>query len=197
MHSPMKKVLEIVAGPNGSGKTTLSEYLIEAGKLPNLINADIIAKGLDASNKKGGEITAGKIMLNQINDSIIYGRSVSFETTLSGRHWIRIIKQAKEVGFEVNIYYLIVNNYEICLNRINERILRGGHSVPKDTVIRRYHRSKELLLSTYLNLVDNVFIFDNSNGNANLIATKNEDKGLEILKNDVYQDIFVNKKSYE
>lgn len=187
----MEKFLEIVAGPNGSGKTTLSEYLIEAGKLPNLINADIIAKGLDASNKKGGEITAGKIMLNQIEDSLNTGKNVSFETTLSGKHWIKTIEKAKELSYQINIYYLIVSSPDICINRVSKRVERGGHNIPTDTIVRRYHRSKELLLHVYSNLADNVYIFDNSNGNANLIATKHAPHEFTKINKVVFENIFI------
>lgn len=187
----MEKLLEIVAGPNGSGKTTLSEYLIEAGKLPILINADIIAKGLDASNKKGGEITAGKIMLNQINDSIKAGKSVSFETTLSGKHWSRLINSAKKMSYTINIYYLIVTSPEICINRIKERVSRGGHNIPSETIIRRFHRSKELLINNYSKIANNTYVFDNSNGNANLIATKNSNTpDFKIINEKVFNEIF-------
>jgi len=186
----MGKKLEIVGGPNGCGKTTLSEYLIESGRLSNMINADVIAKGLDASNIKGGEITAGKIMLNQLNDCLHTGKDVSFETTLSGRTWINLIRKAKKLGYEVVIYYIIVENPEQAVERINERVARGGHHIPSETVVRRYHRSVDMLFAVYGQLADSVFIFDNSNGSANLIATKNESGTFDILKPEVFKLIF-------
>lgn len=186
----MQKKLEILSGPNGCGKTTLSEYLIEAGRLLNFVNADTIAKGLDASSIKGGEITAGKILLKQLDDSLSSGKNVSFETTLSGKLWVRLIKRAKDLGYKVNIYYIIVEDPEIAVRRIEERVSRGGHHIPRDTVLRRYDRSRDLLFSLYDKLVDSVFVFDNSNGSANLIAVRDNGKGIKIFNQAIFESIF-------
>jgi predicted ABC-type ATPase len=186
----MSKVLEIVAGPNGCGKTTLSEYLIDSGRLKNMINADIIAKGLDASNTKGGEITAGKIMLKQLHDCISSQKSVSFETTLSGKTWISLIEKARGVGYRVVIYYITLPDPAIAIGRIKERVSRGGHHIPDETVRRRFHRSIDLLQSTYAELADYLYIFDNSNGDARLILKKEMNTPAEILNPELYQKIF-------
>lgn len=185
----MNSRLEIIAGPNGCGKSTLAEYLIENGHLPNFINADVIAKGLNASNTKGGAIDAGKIMLTEIHQAIKERIDVSFETTLSGRTWIKLIAEAKKNDYSICIHYLIVDNSEIALQRIKKRVALGGHDIPKATVLRRFGRSKALFIKTYSKLCDSWFVYDNSNGNANLIATYENSKST-IINKSLFDNIF-------
>ena len=73
----------------------------------NLINADIIASGLNASYENLTAIESGKIMLSQINDLIKKGKSFAFESSLSGKIWKYIIKRAQEDGYLIYDVFLL------------------------------------------------------------------------------------------
>ena len=57
-------------------------------------------------------------------------------------------------------------------------------------MLRRYKRSKDLLFTTYDKLADSLFIFDNSNGNANLIALRDKGTNLETYNQSLFYQIF-------
>lgn len=52
------------------------------------------------------------------------------------------------------------------------RVLEGGHNIPEDIIERRYVRGIKNLFEIYLPISDNVFIFDNSDGNHEIIAER-------------------------
>ena len=181
--------MEILAGPNGSGKTTLSDLLFKKVGKFRFVNADSIANGLDASSD-GAEISAGKIMLRQINESLDEGIDFAFETTLSGRIWMEYIKRAKSLGYQVIIYFVLVETADLAVKRIDERVALGGHNVASETVRRRYQRSKELFNSIYSKICDKWYVFDNSDSGAELVAKK-ENGSAVILNHSKYQWLIV------
>ena len=184
------KTMEILAGPNGSGKTTLSDLLLKKVGKFRFVNADSIANGLDASSD-GAEITAGRVMLKQINESLNEGVSFAFETTLSGRIWLEYIKRAKSLGYQVVIYLVLVKDVDLAVKRVAERVACGGHNVPAETIMRRYRRSKELFDSLYSKVCDKWYIFDNSDGSAEMVAKK-ENGSMVILNESKYQSLMIN-----
>jgi len=95
----MKKLCYIIAGPNGAGKTTFArEFLPFEARCINFINADLIAAGLAPFQPEKAVVKAGKIMLHQINEYIRKGESFAFETTLSGKIYLKKIKEMKSKG---------------------------------------------------------------------------------------------------
>ncbi len=77
----MKKIL-IIAGPNGAGKTSFArEFLPNEAACPEFINADLIAAGLSPFQPENVAITAGRLMLQRINELVECGKSFAFETT--------------------------------------------------------------------------------------------------------------------
>lgn len=157
------KTLEIVAGPNGSGKTTFAQayFKLRNGK-GRFINADAIASGLSATNTEQAAFHAGRVMLTAINEALTNGESFAFESTLSGKTWLPILKMAKKHGYTVAIYFVYLKKSSMNLKRIQQRVREGGHSIPKMTVLRRYPRSFENFWRIYRPLCDEWFVFDNS-----------------------------------
>jgi len=51
------------------------------------------------------------------------------------------------------------------------RVLNGGHHVPKDDIIRRFFRSKEMFMNVYKDLVDKWIMYYNSDEITEKIAT--------------------------
>ncbi len=168
-----KPTISIIAGPNGSGKSTVAEILLQQGKIENFINADILAKGLNSLNPDRVSVEAGRLMLNVINECLDNKDSFSFETTLSGLLWKKFILNAKNLGYDVNIYFVIVDTKEMAINRVKERVRKGGHSIPDETIIRRYSRSINMFKNVYSKISDRWWIFDNTKILSKVIASKN------------------------
>jgi len=153
----------IIAGPNGAGKTTFAENFlpVEADCL-NFLNADLIAKGIAPFNPESAALEAGKIFLKRLDKKVSNKDSFAFETTLSGLNYIDQIKKWKKIGYEVILYFLKLPNTDMAIKRVQLRVSQGGHSVPEDIVIRRYHRGWENFQKYYKDIVDVWVIFDNS-----------------------------------
>ena len=86
----------IIAGCNGAGKTTAAYNLLpEVFKTVEFVNADEIARGLSPLNAEAVAFQAGRIMIERIKHLIAGNKKFSFETTLSGLSYLRLIKEAK------------------------------------------------------------------------------------------------------
>jgi predicted ABC-type ATPase len=156
-------IVFVIAGPNGAGKTTFAvEFLPKLAGCRDFVNADLIARGISPLDVDAGAIEAGRIFLRQIRARIAAGRSFAFETTLSGLAYVRLITAMRQKGYQVRLYYLWIPNIQLTLKRIAERVRRGGHAIPSDTVRRRYGKGLSNLFRRYLALADYAAIFDNS-----------------------------------
>jgi len=104
------KRLYIIAGPNGAGKTTASFTILpEILNCKEFVNADEIARGISPFNPERVSIKAGKLMLNRIKELISKGETFAFETTLSSKYFVALIKEAKGKNYEVVLLFLMLN----------------------------------------------------------------------------------------
>src|SRR6202140_3136214 len=112
----------IIAGPNGAGKTTFArEFLPHYADCKNFINADLIAQGVSPFSPETAAVRAGRLMLNEIDEFARRGVDFGFETTLSGRAHMNLIRHLKHRGYGVNIFYLWVPSVDLALSRVRER----------------------------------------------------------------------------
>jgi predicted ABC-type ATPase len=150
----------IVAGPNGSGKTTVAMQYATAERIPYL-GADEIAASLDPAAPESVGIAAGRQFLRSVDQSISDGHSCVVESTLSGRSFRNSIINAAGRGFEITIVFLFVDSADVCVERVAERVRKGGHNVPENDIRRRYHRSINNFWTSYRELADNWVVLYN------------------------------------
>lgn len=81
---------------------------------------------------------------------------------------------------------------DLAKERVEIRVKEGGHNIPKDVIERRYLNGINNLFNIYLNIVNQVFIFDNSEGHHDLIAEKYLDEDIVIYNQKKYNEL----KSY-
>lgn len=166
-----KPELLIIAGPNGAGKTTFANtYLPEFTKVREFVNADLIAKGISPFAPERALIEAGRILLDRVHHLINDRMTFALESTLSGRSYLDLLLKSKANGYTIAIYYIYLDSVELSMNRIAERVQRGGHDVPEDIVSRRYKRSLSNFINGYLQLADRWRLYDNSSTEYKLIA---------------------------
>jgi len=127
----IKPSVYIIGGPNGAGKTTFArEFLPNYADCKNFINTDLIAQGVSPFSPEAATFRAGRMMLEEIDLYARRGESFGFETTLSGRSYLSLIRRLKRRGYEVHFFYLWVPSVELALSRIRGRVSLGGHDVP-------------------------------------------------------------------
>ena len=156
------KEILIVAGPNGAGKTTFAlDFLnVEARGLA-FVNADLIAAGLAPMEPWHADIRAGRLMLTELDRLAAEGRSFAFETTLSGRGYLRKIRRWRSHGYRVRLVFLSLPSIDDAIARVQLRVSRGGHNVPEDVIQRRFRAGFDNFRREYSAMVDEWILFDN------------------------------------
>lgn len=163
--------LYIISGPNGAGKTTFAkEFLPDYVDCLEFVNADLIASGLSPFSPERAAIMAGRLMLERIHLLANRRTDFGFETTLSGKGYLYLLRGLKDRGYHISLFFLWVNDIEIALARIADRVRRGGHNVPEEIVRRRFHRGLTNFFRLYRPLVDFWTIIDNSTSVPNMVA---------------------------
>ncbi|SIO08486.1 zeta toxin family protein [Chitinophaga niabensis] len=164
----------IIAGCNGAGKTTSSFAILpEILHCKEFVNADNIASGISPFNPESVAIEAGRLMLTRIDQLMQAGEDFAFETTLSTRSYVSLIQKAQAFGYKVQLCYLWLESPQLALRRVKSRVAKGGHHIPEDVIIRRYHRSVENLVSLYIPVVDKWSVHDNTSKKPALVAEGN------------------------
>ena len=186
----LSKNAVIIAGPNGAGKTTfVSEYLPVSGA--EYISADAIAATLVSAPDEFDRIRirAGRVFLEKIQRLIQAENNLIIEVTLAGRGFQRIAHQLKRVGYTVTIVFIFLKSPEVCIARVRNRVMAGGHYVPAEDIVRRFYRSKRNFWLIYKNLVDKWNLFYNSGDSLEEVASG---QGDEVsLANEVLFELFL------
>jgi len=88
-------------------------------------------------------------------------KKFSFETVFSHTSKLDIMREAKEAGYKVYLYFVSTESPEINKFRVEARRNKGGHDVDPDKIEQRYYRSLDLLFNA-AQLCYQVYFIDNS-----------------------------------
>ncbi|MCP5558605.1 MAG: zeta toxin family protein [Verrucomicrobiaceae bacterium] len=174
----MKPTLCIIGGCNGAGKTTLARELLPRLDIMRFLNADEIARGLSPLDPTLTAFKAGRLLIEEARALLERGDSFAIESTLSGKTYLAMLRQAKEKGYRVVLHYILIGSSTQAVNRVALRVKLGGHHVPDDDVRRRFDRSRKHFLDDYLPLADEWGLWDNQSPPARQIA----DSGTHSIK---------------
>lgn len=153
------KIYTLIGGVNGAGKSSLTGALKEErSDLGVIVDPNKIMRTLG-----GDEYEGGKLAVERIEGSLQRGENLTQETTLSGGYPRRLVRQAKQAGYTVRLYYVGLNTLQECLQRIQNRVAKGGHNIARADVERRFaHRFADV--ARILPYCDEAKFFDNDNG---------------------------------
>ncbi len=183
-----EKNLYIAAGPNGSGKTTFARQFLKEHDYV-FLNADEIAKELNPECIEDVQLTAGRVFIQRLFRNLDEGNNILIESTLSGMYLHRILPRIRQRGYNVYIIYVFLEHPRICIERIKERVLKGGHFVPDNDVVRRFFRSKRNFWHIYRLEADSWFIFFNSDSHFQEVSQGNKDNF--IVHNQYFFDLYL------
>jgi len=174
-----EKIFLILAGANGVGKTTFSREILDEYEYSKFLNADEIAKEINPKDISAVKISAGKQLFCNLQELLLKKENIILETTLSGKFLIDVIKRAKKSGYKIHIFYTFADSPEICIERIKNRVKKGGHSIPDEDVRRRFYRSIKNFWNIYRHLADIWALYYNME--QSIIVAKFAGHKIEIL----------------
>jgi predicted ABC-type ATPase len=154
----------LVAGPNGSGKSTITSSGASLFSALPVIDPDALARTIQVDAKGSSALAAGRQALQKAANHLEAKTSFAIETTLSGHNYLRMMLDARQLGFDVILIYVATNDSDINVARVNNRVLLGGHDVPEEDIRRRYERSLANL-PIAISRADYALLFDNSTRN--------------------------------
>jgi len=128
----------------------------------HFVNADLIASGLSPLHPALAARRAGRLVLMELDRLVKAREDFAFESTLSGRTYLRLMKRWKTAGYRIEMVFLWLPSVQLALQRIAARVRQGGHAVPRDDVVRRFDRSWTNFRGIYPPLADARAVYDNS-----------------------------------
>ncbi len=181
----------VISGPNGAGKTTFAtRFLPDFADCHEFVNADLIAAGLSPFTPETQVIRASRLLLSRVRDLAEKRLDFGFETTLSGRTYLKILSKMKSDGYKIRGFFLWLPTVEIAVERVAERVRQGGHDISKPVIHRRFHLGKRNLSRLYGELWDSLLFFDASELPPRMIAEKSG-KILKIIDQPTYDKMML------
>ena len=186
----MDKMLYIIGGCNGAGKTTASYTVLpDILDCREFVNADEIARGLSPFNPADVAIEAGRLMLKRIEELLAREESFSIETTLATRSYVNLVRRAHNKGYRVTLLFFWLNSPELAIQRVAERVSKGGHDIPEVIIRRRYVSGIQNLFNLYAAEVDAWSIYDNSTTLRRNVAIGGKTIKTVINNEEIYNQI--------
>jgi predicted ABC-type ATPase len=179
----------VLGGVNGAGKSTSARALLaEQLSVTTFVNADEIARGLNAFAPQTAAFAAGRVMLQRLEELVADRADFAFETTLAGRTYLRIIEEWRRNGYGVEMYYYWLRSPELALSRVLARVRRGGHDIPEPVLRQRFGRSLHNFWHDYRHTADSWFVYDNSGDEPVLLAAGSLDEPPQVGNQSGWQD---------
>ena len=173
--SSKKPMILVLGGPNGSGKSTITQYFDKVGEYTN---ADDVVASTGMSNEDAAIFVDKKRY-----DSIENREDFSFETVLSSKYKMELLKKAKVEGYFIKCVFVLTSNPDINVSRVEARVSNGGHSVDKEKIISRYYKSLKNI-KELLEICDIMHVYDNTIEPVRIIRKHKED--FSIFPNDIW-----------
>lgn len=108
-------------------------------------------------------------MLEEIACHVRKGESFAFETTLSGRGYVKLVPQWQAANYVVKLFFLRLASPELAISRVQQRVREGGHNVPEAIIRRRFSAGLHNFEHLYKSVVDEWALYDNSGSEPVLI----------------------------
>jgi predicted ABC-type ATPase len=158
----------VLAGCNGAGKSSIGgAALIESGA--HFYNPDQAARKIITANAHRhppptmGEVNAaawsqGRTLLERAIDQHL---DFAFETTLGGQTMTELLERAAADGLAVHVWFAGLQGVELHLERVRQRVVRGGHDIPREKIVERYDGGRKNLIRLLPRLAS-LRVYDNS-----------------------------------
>jgi len=99
-----------------------------------------------------------------------------------------MLRQAKAAGYRICLCYLCLPSVNISIQRVRQRVRKGGHNIPEADLRRRFSPSLENFFKLYLPLADQALLF-NGAGNPPQLVAKWQEGNISVVENEIYDRI--------
>jgi len=117
--------------------------------------------------------------------------SFTFETVMSAPDKIELLQAAQQLGYRTYLYYIATDDVSINQMRVKQRVAIGGHDVPEDKIVSRYHRSLKQLPQA-IKASNRAYIFDNSGTEATWVCEITDGRNIEYKQDAVPDWVYQN-----
>ena len=154
----------VLAGVNGAGKSSVAgEAILRNGG--RFFNPDETARQIrqtdpgSPSTEANGQ--AWELGRRGLERALSEGGFFAFETTLGGNTITALLLEGAGQKADVHLSYIGLDSVDRHLERVRQRVAKGGHDIPEDTIRKRYRTSRENLIRLMPHLAS-LRIYDNS-----------------------------------
>lgn len=127
--------------------------------------------------------------MERINELLAQMVDFAIETTLTTLSYMKTIELARTKGYTVTLLFFWLNEVNLAIERVKTRVTEGGHSIPEEVIVRRYHKGLINLTRVSVNLCDYWLVIDNSSRPYAFIAEGNEEVETMIYNEEVWDKI--------
>lgn len=154
----------VLAGTNGAGKSSIMGEMVRSNDA-DYFNPDEWARRLRRANPRLTQAEANSHAWHQgrlrLERAIDEGLDFAFESTLGGNTIPSLLRRAAARGHEIRVWYVGLASPELHLERIRQRVQKGGHDIPEEKVRQRFDASRANLIRLLPSLTE-LKVFDNS-----------------------------------
>lgn len=127
-------------------------------------------------------------MLSRLHELSERKENFAFESTLAARSYASWLKRLRLKGYEVHLIFVWLRTVDLAIERVAERVRRGGHAILPQEIRRRYQRGIDNLFELYIPLADAWAVYDNSKQNQpSLVATGGTKSAPRTPRPDLWQ----------
>ena len=157
----------VIGGPNGAGKSTISRKLLEP---LNISAFDWDQRFQDKWNQLGFDplvIEGIRESVNtefqeHIDKAFASQEPVAYETNFHSNFNLDLAKRANDPGYNTFLYFFLLSTPELGIQRVAERVSKGGHDVSEETIRERYEAGLKMLDLYAISIYKNVLIYNSS-----------------------------------
>ena len=181
-------IVYVIGGPNGAGKTTYAREFLPAANVMEFLNVDLMAAGLSPLQPNTMAVRSARLLLARWKELLHLRRDFAFESTLSGRTYATMLREARSIGYKVRLCYLWLPDISMSMRRVRQRVRKGGHDVREVDLRRRFLPGLRNFFSLYLPLADEAVLF-NAAGYRPQIIARWQDQTLLVINKELYDEI--------